>query len=70
MIWKRLVTASAWAILVLITTFFVCKEGLTLWYEHTHSTDGQVGLSVLFGSFYPAVLSALVAFGIVLMRKR
>lgn len=69
MIWKRLADACAWGFVVFVVVFQISRNGLTLWYDHAHETDGQVGLSVLAGSFYVATLSALIALGVVLMRR-
>jgi hypothetical protein len=51
MMWKRVLLSAVFAAVAVLTAFFLSKALLTRWHSLTEPHgDGQVGLSILFGS--------------------
>ncbi len=70
MAWKQLVRASAWALVVLLASFFVVNVIMTAWYSYTDPYDGQGGLAAFVLGLYVAPAFAIVTFALVLIRGR
>jgi hypothetical protein len=68
MTWKRLALAFLLASIALPAGFFASEAALTLWYEHTEagSHDGQIGLSIVFGSVFTALVCGALIFVVAL----
>ena len=67
MTWKRLALALLSTVVAIPVSFLVSKAGLTQWYMHTDPHgDGQLGLSIVFGSAYTALMCGAAIFVAVL----
>lgn len=72
MTWKRLALAFLLASIAIPTGFFASEAVLARWYEHTEarSHDGQIGLSIIFGSVFDALVCGALTFVIALFWRR
>ena len=71
MTWKRFALAALLASATLPLGFFLSKAALAEWYMHLDERgDGQVGMSVLFGSLFNALICGAVMFCAVMFYGR
>ena len=71
MTWKRVALASTLGAAALPIGFFLSEATLSRWYMCTDPHgDGQVGLSIFFGSLFNALICGVITAGVVLIQGR
>lgn len=71
MTWKRLAFALLLTVIVIPVSFLVAEAGLTQCYMHTDPHgDGQLGLSIVFGGAFTALMCGAATFVAVLFIRR